>query len=44
MGSTLTLNRENIRACRANDIYTNAFFQLGKYLFKAPGMVFKNGF
>ena len=42
--STLVLNRENIRACRANGIYTSRLLQLGKYLFKIPGVVFKNGY
>ena len=42
--STLILNRENIRACRANGIYTNRLMQLGKYLFKIPGLIFKAGY
>jgi len=42
--STLILNRENIRACRANGIYTNRLMQLGKYVIKIPGLVFKAGY
>jgi glycosyltransferase involved in cell wall biosynthesis len=42
--STLVLNRENIRACQANGIYTNRLLQLGKYLFKVPGLVFRDGY
>jgi len=42
--STLILNRENIRACRANGIYTNRLMQLGKYLVKIPGLIFKMGY
>jgi hypothetical protein len=42
--STLILNRENIRACRSNGIYTNRLMQLGKYLFKLPGLIFKAGY
>lgn len=42
--STLILNRENIRACRANGIYSNSLLQLGKYAFKLPGLFFKNGY
>ena len=42
--STLILNRENIRACKANGIYTNRLMQLGKYLFKIPGLFFKAGY
>jgi len=42
--STLILNRENIRACKANGIYTNRLMQLGKYLFKIPGLIFKAGY
>ena len=39
--NTMILNRENVRACRSNGIYTNRFMQLGKYLFKIPGLIFK---
>lgn len=42
--STLILNRENIRACRANGIYTNRLMQLGKYVVKIPGLIFKTGY
>ncbi|MDD2349495.1 MAG: glycosyltransferase family 2 protein [Kiritimatiellae bacterium] len=42
--STLILNRENICACRANGIYTNRLMQLGKYLVKIPGLIFKTGY
>jgi glycosyltransferase involved in cell wall biosynthesis len=42
--STLILNRENIRACRANGIYTNRLMQLGKYVVKIPGLIFKAGY
>ena len=42
--STMILNRENIRACKANGIYTNRLMQLGKYLFKIPGLIFKDGY
>ena len=42
--STLVLNRENIRACRMNGIYSDPFLQLGKYLFKIPGLIFKRGY
>lgn len=42
--NTLVLNRENIRACRMNGIYSDPFFQLGKYLFKIPGLIFKRGY
>ena len=42
--STVILNRENIRACHTNGIYTNQVMQMGKYLFKIPGVIFKNGY
>ena len=42
--STLILNRENIRACRANGLYSNGIMQLGKYLFKIPGLLLKGGY
>lgn len=42
--STVVLNRENIRACRENGIYTNTVLQLGKYLFKILGLMFKTGY
>jgi len=42
--STLIINRENIRACRTNGIYTNQLMQLARYLFKIPGLVFRNGY
>lgn len=42
--STLILNQENVRACRANGVYTNRLMQLGKYLFKIPGLIFRNGY
>ena len=42
--NTMIMNRENIRACRANGIYTNWLMQLGKYLFKIPGLVFRTGY
>lgn len=44
VNSTFVLNRENIRACRENGIYTNRVLQTGKYLFKIPGLVLKNGY
>ncbi len=42
--STLILNRENIRACRANGIYSNSLLQLGKYAFKLPGLILRRGY
>jgi len=42
--STVILNRENLRACRANGLYSNRLMQLGKYLFKIPGLIFRNGY
>lgn len=42
--STLIINRENIRACRTNGIYTNQLMQFARYLFKIPGLVFRNGY
>lgn len=42
--STLILNRENIRACRENGIYSNLLLQLGKYAFKLPGLLLKTGY
>lgn len=42
--STMIINRENIRACRANGVYTNRLMQLARYFFKIPGLVFKSGY
>lgn len=42
--STLIINRENIRACRTNGIYTNQLMQFARYLFKIPGLVFRSGY
>ncbi|MDA3924640.1 MAG: glycosyltransferase family 2 protein [Kiritimatiellae bacterium] len=42
--STKVINIENLKACSDNGIYSNSVMQIGRYIFKIPGVIFKNGF